>query len=104
MHCEVIAAEDAAQALALLRKADADLLFTDVVMPGMTGLELADEARKLWPDLPVLLASGYSEDLIGDYREQYELVGKPYDMTSLTVAMARAMRDADSTEAGDAVS
>jgi len=40
------------------------VLFTDVMLPGgMTGLELADAARRLRPDLRVLFTSGYSEDL-----------------------------------------
>jgi two-component system, cell cycle sensor histidine kinase and response regulator CckA len=53
---------------AALRILEADravaVLFTDVMLPGgMTGLELADAARRLRPDLRVLFTSGYSEDL-----------------------------------------
>jgi two-component system NtrC family sensor kinase len=40
-----------------------DVVFTDVVMPGMTGLELAQEIRRGYPDLPVVLTSGYSHVL-----------------------------------------
>ena len=59
----VVEAEDGPNALAILRSGEAiDLLFTDVVMPnGMSGFELAVEARRLRPDLKVLFASGFSE-------------------------------------------
>ena len=40
-----------------------DVVFTDVVMPDMTGLELAQEIRRHHPDLPVVLTSGYSHVL-----------------------------------------
>lgn len=60
---EVLAAADAAQAFAWLASdQQIDLLFTDIVMPGgMNGVELAGEARRTHPDLPVLLTSGYNE-------------------------------------------
>ena len=40
-----------------------DVVFSDVVMPGMTGIELAQEIRRRYPDLPVVLTSGYSHVL-----------------------------------------
>jgi CheY-like chemotaxis protein len=40
---------------------DVDMVLTDQVMPQMTGLQLAAELRRLWPELPVLLGSGYTE-------------------------------------------
>jgi len=43
-----------------------DLLFTDVVMPGMSGRELADILRSRRPGLPVLYASGYNEEMIAE--------------------------------------
>ena len=56
----VIEAHDGLSALRLLERqgAPVELLFTDVVMPGMSGRELADEARKIQPDLRVLYTSG----------------------------------------------
>jgi PAS domain S-box-containing protein len=60
----VMAGESGAEALALAAKASEriDLLLTDVVMPGMTGDELATRLRRTQPDLRVLFISGYSED------------------------------------------
>jgi signal transduction histidine kinase/CheY-like chemotaxis protein len=58
----VIAVGSGAEAIEVLRKGRAvDLLITDYAMPGMTGTQLAEEARKLSPRLPVLLATGYAE-------------------------------------------
>jgi DNA-binding LytR/AlgR family response regulator len=58
---EVIEAANASQGLACLSRSPAiDLLFSDIVMPGgMNGVQLAEEARRLRPDLKVLLTTGY---------------------------------------------
>jgi CheY-like chemotaxis protein len=61
---------------------DVDLLFTDVIMPGgMTGLDLAREARKLRPELKVLLTSGFAEESLQGVDRAAEAIGflgKPY--------------------------
>lgn len=57
---EVFAAEDADAALEILRSQHAlSLLMTDIGLPGISGIELAEQARVLRPNIPVLLASGY---------------------------------------------
>jgi len=72
------------EALAYLNSGgQADLLFSDVVMPGgMTGVELADIVRAMWPRLRILLTSGYSEVLVRESSERLDdgihLIGKPY--------------------------
>src|SRR5438105_5782426 len=48
------------------RAGDLALLPTDLVMPGMSGLELARAARERQPELPVLCMSGYSEQMLRD--------------------------------------
>lgn len=59
---EVVEAASAGEALTLLEGGlGADMLLTDHLMPGMTGTELAREARERWPDCPVLLISGFAE-------------------------------------------
>ena len=58
----VFSASSAAEALSLIReKGDIDLLITDQAMPGMTGSELAEAVRRDWPDLPIIIATGYAE-------------------------------------------
>jgi CheY-like chemotaxis protein len=59
---EVIEATSGEQALRILRRArKIDLVITDQLMPGMTGVQLQDAIRSEWPHLRVLLATGYAE-------------------------------------------
>lgn len=58
---EVIQASSAAEALDILRSRSVDLVLTDLLMPGMTGAELAREVKKSKPNLPVVLFSGVNE-------------------------------------------
>lgn len=76
------------------------LLVTDMVMPGMSGPELARHLRASRPDLQVLFTSGYSADAVarefGLADDGWRFISKPYGLTEL----ARAVRDAiDGTEA-----
>ena len=75
----VLAAASGEEALRLLEGgAHADLLFTDVVMPGgMTGLELVEKVGATHPQLPVLVTTGYMDDLPGSGKG-LEILGKPY--------------------------
>ncbi|CCD96517.1 putative sensor histidine kinase with a Response regulator receiver domain [Bradyrhizobium sp. ORS 375] len=61
-----------------------DVVFTDVVMPGMTGLELAEEIRRLELNIPVVLASGYSHVLAQQGTHGFELLRKPYSIEELS--------------------
>lgn len=55
----VLAANGAAEALAILAREHVDALFTDVVMPDMDGIELAKRAQALRPEIRVLFATAY---------------------------------------------
>ncbi|MDE2606480.1 MAG: PAS domain-containing protein [Burkholderiales bacterium] len=78
----VLQAQDGAQAMQVLASPRrVDLLFTDVVMPGMSGRELAERACRQRPGLRVLYASGYPEDTIvhrGRLDAGVQLLAKPY--------------------------
>ncbi len=60
-----------------------DLVFTDVIMPGMNGLELARYIGERWPDLEVVLTTGYSHVLAEDMGHGFALLRKPYSMSGL---------------------
>jgi PAS domain S-box-containing protein len=89
---QVIEAHDAQQALVVLRSdAHVDLMFTDVVMPGKSGRQLADEAARIRPGLKILYASGYTESAIvhhGRLDAGVSLLSKPYRRDQL----ARSIR------------
>ena len=79
-------------ALVVLARQPFDLLFSDVVMPGISGVELARRARANRPELPVLLASGYSEEIVaGGPAACFEFLRKPYDGDALAAALQRAL-------------
>lgn len=72
-----------------------DVVFSDVVMPGMTGIEMGREIRRLHGGLPVVLASGYSHVLAADGADGFELIHKPYsiDQVSRILRHAAASRE-----------
>jgi CheY-like chemotaxis protein len=63
---DAIAASDAPEALEVLARNRIDLLLTDVVMPGSSGVELAEQATALYPQLAVVFMSGYAHDVISE--------------------------------------
>jgi PAS domain S-box-containing protein len=83
----VLQAADAPQALGLLRDTRPDLLVTDIGLPnGMNGRQLADQVRVQWPQLPVLLVTGYAESTVMKNETlpaQMELLIKPFAMHAL---------------------
>jgi CheY-like chemotaxis protein len=78
-------AANAAEALACLESGQPfDVVFSDVVMPGINGVELGQEIRRRYPDLPVILTSGYSHVLAEQGRHGFELLQKPYAAEELS--------------------
>ncbi|MET1023220.1 MAG: response regulator [Pseudoxanthomonas sp.] len=84
---EVAQASDAAEALAHLRASQRfDLLLSDVRMPGMSGRELADVALDLWPELAVIIMTGYAEEALRKpnfLAEGMRLLRKPFSLADL---------------------
>jgi CheY-like chemotaxis protein len=74
------------------RNAAVDVVFSDVMMPGMSGLELGEEIRRLHPGLPVVLTSGYSHILAQRGNAGFELLQKPYSMEQLSQTLQKAAR------------
>jgi PAS domain S-box-containing protein len=76
---------DGKSAIETLRKnRDAfDLVFSDVVMPGISGIELGHAIRVEWPELEVVLTSGYSHVLVDEGPNGFRLLRKPYSVDGL---------------------
>ncbi len=82
----VIPAEDGPSALKILQKKNIDLLISDVKMPEMSGMDLLDEVRKLYPDLPVIFLTAYGTipDAVNAVKSgAVDYISKPFDGKSL---------------------
>ncbi|BAQ44698.1 hybrid sensor histidine kinase/response regulator [Methylobacterium aquaticum] len=77
-----------------------EVVFSDVVMPGMNGVDLAREIRRRWPYLPVVLTSGYSHVLASEGTDGFPLLGKPYSVADLSRALRKALRERSSLTFG----
>jgi len=96
--CAVTTAEDAMTALAILQGDQSfDVLVSDVMMPGIDGLELAIEAARMRPGLGIVLMSGYAE--LPRHRAADELgfrfLAKPFALAELTEAIAATLNGDD---------
>jgi two-component system NtrC family sensor kinase len=94
LGCTCVLVENATHALEELAVDPSrfDLVFTDVVMPGMSGIELAEEIRRQGLDLPIVLASGYSQVLSQQGSGGFELLQKPYSAEQLARVLHKATR------------
>ena len=92
LHCRVVSAAEGAEVLALLAEHEVDLVFSDVVMPGISGVELGRAAREKYPHLPIVLASGYSDEILEGAATQFEVLRKPYGPEGLKAALAHALQ------------
>jgi CheY-like chemotaxis protein len=98
----VLNAETPSAALAMIReRADICLLFTDIVMPEMSGRKLADEVAAFRPELPVLFTTGFTRNAVvhnGVLDSGVNFIAKPFSMEELA-AKVRATLD-ESAETG----
>jgi PAS domain S-box-containing protein len=93
---QVEAATNVTEALALVRAEPKrfDLVITDQTMPGMTGTDFAGQLLKIRPDLPIILATGYSPNLSLERLRELgirELLQKPQTIAALAAAVQRAL-------------
>jgi len=74
-----------------------DLVFTDVVMPGINGLELAQLIQQQRPDLQIVLTSGYSHVIAEQGAQGFPLVRKPYSIDGLLAILASGRDESQSS-------
>jgi len=90
-----VAVTDAEKAIVELESRPFDVLLTDVRLPGMSGIALAKDAVKRWPQLGIVISSGYSDTLSPDYfppelKNNIFVVPKPCDLATLPQTLADA--------------
>jgi len=87
-HSSILVHSAEAALQALERNSGFDLVFSDIVMAGMDGLQLAAILRQRYPELPVLLTSGYTKS-IETAQLLWPLLRKPFKLAELNRALAR---------------
>jgi signal transduction histidine kinase/ActR/RegA family two-component response regulator len=103
MTCEILNtldyrttwAANATAALDLLARGAGrfDLVFSDVIMPGMNGIEFGQLVRQRYPGLPVVLTSGYNAVMAEQGRHGFELIQKPYTSDALVRVFRKAIAE-----------
>jgi CheY-like chemotaxis protein len=89
---DVELATSAEQGLELVRQGEFDLVFSDVIMPGMGGLRLAEILETERPELPVVLATGYSQEIAESGARGRPVILKPYRLATLQSAIEDALK------------
>ena len=87
-------ASSAQRALRMLQDEQADLLFSDIMMPEMSGFDLADQVTKERPDVTILLTTGFADDSIlngAEDRDRYDILYKPYNQIELAKRIRSAL-------------
>ena len=96
--CSVITASSCVEALAVIDEGRrVDLLFSDVVLPGKSGLTLARLVRERRPDLPVALVTGYGDEIDSIASRGFVALLKPYTVKQLEAVFAELLCDSPPT-------
>lgn len=91
---EIITANNAHSALRSVREADLDLVITDVKMPGMSGMELLEECKKIKPELPVIIMTAYGSiemAVEAMKKNAYDYITKPFQNEQLKLTVKKAL-------------
>jgi FixJ family two-component response regulator len=83
----------AKEALIIMRKTKINILLTDLMLPEMDGLELMDEAKKIAPNIPMILITGYATinaALQATHLEAFDYIAKPFTKSELLSVVKRA--------------
>ncbi|MBW1700610.1 MAG: sigma-54-dependent Fis family transcriptional regulator [Deltaproteobacteria bacterium] len=91
---ETITTDNARDALRLVRESDLDLVITDIKMPGMNGMVLLEECKKIKPELPVIMMTAYGtiEMAVEAMKNQaYDYITKPFQNEQLKLTVKKAL-------------
>ena len=93
---EIITEDNSINALRLIREADLDLVITDMKMPGMDGMVLLDEVKKIDSELPVIIMTAYGtiEMAVEAMRKRaYDYITKPFRNEELKLTIKKALEN-----------
>ena len=91
---EIITADNAVDALRLVKESDLDLIITDMKMPGMSGMELLEECKKLIPELPLIMMTAYGtiELAVEAIKKRaFDYITKPFKNEELKLTVIKAL-------------
>ncbi len=91
---EIITVNNAHDALRSVREADLDLVITDVKMPGMNGMELLEESKKIKPELPVIIMTAYGSiemAVEAMKKNAYDYITKPFQNEQLKLTVKKGL-------------
>lgn len=92
----VTAVADGQQALAVLSREKFDVLVTDIVMPNVDGIALALKAVRLFPDLRIVMISGYAQERMRAHNLDalvHRIIAKPFSLEEICEAVADVLAD-----------
>lgn len=95
---QVTSVNDGSEALALLESTEEpfDLLLTDIVMPAMDGIALALRVTRDWPDLKILMMTGYANERKRAHNLDmliHEIVAKPFSLEEINEKVMQALAE-----------
>jgi two-component system NtrC family response regulator len=93
---EIVTADSARAALRLIKEGDIDLVLTDMKMPGMSGMELLDEAKKVKPEVPVIMMTAYGtiEMAVEAMKKRaFDYITKPFQNEELKLTIRKALEN-----------
>jgi len=93
---EIVTTDNASDALRIIGKSDLDLVITDMKMPGMNGMELLEESKKIKSDLPIIMmtAHGTIEMAVEAMKKlAYDYITKPFQNEELKLTIKKALEN-----------
>ncbi len=93
---EIVTADNAQDAIRFIRNSDLDLMVTDMKMPGMSGMELLEQSKKIKPELPVIMmtAFGTIEMAVEAMKKPaYDYITKPFQNEELKLTIKKALEN-----------